>query len=329
MRSIRTVLPGLLVLLALLATASPAAAQEWAGRGRARGEVKDDKGKPLAGASVYMRKGVDKIDPASPGSGPEVRVTDEKGRWTVAGLSGGEWFALITKEGFQPASGKVQINEFEPGAPIDTQLFPIPQEYLDAQAEAKAMEAVQAAVQRGNAALAASKPAEARAAYEEAIAGLEDPTHHPELLRGVARTYFLEEQVDQAVATLKRALEVSAEDDDADTLRLLVDMLMAAGREAEAAPYLAKLPAGTSVDPTTILNLGINRYNEGKMEEALAQFERAVRENPSFGPAYYYRGLANLGLGKTAEAKADFQKFLELDPNHAKAADAREFLQSL
>lgn len=326
MRSNRTALATALLLSVL---AAPAAAQEWAGRGRVRGEVEDDKGKPVAGASIYLRRGVEKIDPANPGDGPEVRTTDEKGRWTVAGITGGEWFALIIKEGFQPASGKIQVNEFEIGPPITTQLFPIPQEYLDAQAKAAAMEAVQAAVQRGNAALSANDPAGARAAYEEAIAGLEDQAHHPELLRGIARTYFVQEQVDQAVATLKRALDVSADDDDTDTVRLLVDMLMAAGREAEAEPYLAKLPAGTAVDPTTILNLGINRYNEGKMEEALAQFERAVRDNPAFGPAYYYRGLAHLGLGKTAEAKADFEKFLELEPGHAKAEDAREFLKSL
>jgi tetratricopeptide (TPR) repeat protein len=326
MRSYRTLLSALLLLGVL---AAPLAAQEWAGRGRARGEVKDDEGKPIPGVSVWLRQGVDRIDPASPGEGPEVRTTDAKGRWTVAGITGGEWFVLVTKEGYQPASGKIQVNEFEPGPPIDTQLSPIPKEYLEAQAEAAAMEKVQDAVKRGNEALAASKPAEARAAYEEAIAGLEDTQHHPELLRGVARTYFLEENVDQAVAALQRALDVKPDDDDADTLRLLVDMLMAAGREKEAEPYLARLPAGTSVDPTTILNLGINRYNEGKLEEALAQFERAVSENPSFGPAYYYRALAQLGLGQTAEAKADFEKFLELDPNHAKAADAREFLQSL
>src|SRR5688500_4345156 len=95
MRSNRTALAALLLLSVL---AAPAAAQEWAGRGRVRGEVKDDKGKPIAGASIYDRRGVEKIDPANPGDGPEVRTTDDKGRWTVAGITGGEWFALITKE---------------------------------------------------------------------------------------------------------------------------------------------------------------------------------------------------------------------------------------
>jgi tetratricopeptide (TPR) repeat protein len=322
--------PILLSCLLVLATLdAPAAAQEWAGRGRARGEVKDDKGKPVEGGSVFLRRGVETIDPADPGPGPKVAVTDAKGRWIVAGIAGGEWAALVTKEGYLPAAGPIQINEFETGKPIETVLSPIPQEYLEAQAEAEAMKGVAAAVVRGNEALGRNDTAAARTAYEEALAGLKDVKQHPELLRGIARTYYAEGQVDQAVATLKRALDVVPDDDDTDTLRLLVDMLMAAGREAEAEPYLAKLPAGTSVDPTTILNLGINRYNEGKMEEALAQFERVVEEHPTLGPAYYYRGLALLGLGKTAEAKADFEKFLELDPNHAKAADAREFLQSL
>ena len=326
MRNTRILLTCLLVLGALSA---PAAAQEWAGRGRARGEVQDENGKPVEGASVILRRGVEKVDPANPGPGPKVAVTDAKGRWIVSGLAGGDWAALVSKEGYQPAAGPIVINEFEPGPPIDTVLNQIPQEILEAQAEAEAMKGVSAAVERGNEALGRNDTAAARAAYEEALAGLKDVKNHPELLRGIARTYYVEGQVDQAVATLKRALDVVADDDDAPTLRLLVDMLMAAGREAEAEPYLAKLPAGTSVDPTTILNLGINRYNEGKMEEALAQFERVVKEHPTLGPAYFYRGLALLGMGKMEEAKADFEKFLQIDPNHAKAPDAREFLKSL
>ena len=36
-----------------------------------------------------------------------------------------------------------------------------------------------------------------------------------------------------------------------------------------------------------------------------------------------------IAQGKNDLAKADFQKLLELDPNHANADEAREFLKSM
>ena len=104
---------------------------------------------------------------------------------------------------------------------------------------------------------------------------------------------------------------------------------MAQGKEKDAEQYIALLPQGTTVDPATLLNIGIKHYNEKKLDEAIAEFDRVVRENPTLGDAYYYRGLAYLASGKTAEAKADFQKLIELDPKHANAEEAREFLKSL
>ena len=73
----------------------------------------------------------------------------------------------------------------------------------------------------------------------------------------------------------------------------------------------------------------IKFYNEGKMAEALTEFNKVVGENPNLPDAYYYRGLAYLASGKSAEAKADFQKLLDLDPKHANADEAREFLKSM
>jgi tetratricopeptide (TPR) repeat protein len=319
----------LAAFLLACAVSWPAAAQDWVGMGRARGEVKDEQGKPVAGANVFLRRDVERIDPANPGPGPKAAVTDKRGRWAVAGIAGGVWTALITKEGFVPASGAIRVQELEPGPAVETVLQQIPKEYIEAQEQAAAMKTAAAAVDRGNALLVESKPAEARIAYEEALANIADVKHHPGIMLGIARTYHMEGKVDDAAATLKKALDVVPDDDDTETLRLLADILLAAGREAEAKPYMARLPEGTRVDPISLLNIGISRYNEGKMDEALAQFEGVVADNPDLGVAYYYRGLAHLGLGNNDRAKADFQKFLELAPDHAKAAEAAEFLKSL
>jgi tetratricopeptide (TPR) repeat protein len=312
----------LLLALVLPVLAMPLSAQEWAGRGRLTGEVKDEAGKPVVGAQVFLRKDVENIDPANPGDGPDTLTTDKRGRFATLGLAGGSWTVLIVKEGLMQSIGTVQVNEFETASPLKVTLHPLPEEVLQ---EAEPNPAV-ALIQEGNAALSAEKFAEARAKYEQALTTL-PPEHHAAVLRGVARTYFAEDKPEPAIATLQRTLEL--EPGNAETLQLLVTLLYQVGREEEARSYQAQLPAGTKVDPTVLLNLGIKRYNDGDMEAALTEFEKVVAENPELPEAYYYRGLAHLALGHNPQAKADFQKLLELAPDHAKAADAREFLASL
>jgi tetratricopeptide (TPR) repeat protein len=310
------------LLLLLLLAGLPASAQRWAGRGRLQGEIKDDQGKPIEGAQLWLRMTDQPIDPKNPGDGPPVITTNKNGKWSVLGLAGGDWRVLILKDGFQPSEGNVKVNESgPPPQPIVLSLKP-------AAAAAPSQQGPNAIeiIEEGNQLLTQEKYAEARAAYEKALQQL-DPENHPAILRGIARTYFQEKQADKAVEALKQALQIKP--DDVESLRLIVSLLVAQGKETEAKEYMAKLPEGASVDPATLLNIGIKLYNEGKMPEALAEFDRVVKENPSLPDAYYYRGLAYLASGKTAEAKADFQKLLELDPKHANADEAREFLKSL
>jgi tetratricopeptide (TPR) repeat protein len=129
-----------------------------------------------------------------------------------------------------------------------------------------------------------------------------------------------------AVETLKTVLAEAP--DDPEALRMIVDRLVVLHRTEEAQQYMARMPA-TGVDPNTLLNLGINAYNDNKLEEAQAKFDEVIVAKPDWADAYYYRGLAYLAQGKSPEAKADFEKVLALDPNHQFASDCREFLKSL
>lgn len=311
------------LLMLLLLAGLPASAQRWAGKGRLHGEIKDDQGRPIEGAQVWLRLGDAAIDPSNPGDGPKPVTTNKNGKWSILGLAQGAWRVLILKEGFLPSEGNVKV--YESGAPppaIIVSLKPM----SAAQASAQKGPSVLDVIEEGNQLLTQEKYPEARAAYEKALAQLE-PENHPAILRGIARTWFQEKQPDRAVAVLEQALQIKP--DDAESLRLIINLLVAQGKEKEAAEYMARLPQGETVDPATLLNIGIKYYNEGKMEEALSEFNRVVGENPNLPDAYYYRGLAYLASGKTAEAKADFQKLLELDPKHANADEAREFLKSM
>lgn len=311
------------LLMLLLLAGLPVFAQSWAGRGRMQGELKDEQGKAVEGAQIWLRMGDNPIDPDNPGDGPKPVTTNKYGKWSILGLAQGTWRVLITKDGYLASEGQVKVLEGgAPPPPIVTTLRLIPKE---AQKAAKGNEALEA-LDRGNQLLTQEKYAEARVEYEKAIAQL-DPANHPPILRGIARTYYQEKNPAKAVETLQQALAIKP--DDVESLKLIVNLLVAQGKEKEAQEYMAKLPQGSTVDPATLLNIGIKYYNEGKMPEALAEFERVVKENPTLPDAYYYRGLVYLATGKSAEAKADFQKLLELDPNHPNAKDAQDFLKSL
>ncbi|HYU36150.1 MAG TPA: tetratricopeptide repeat protein [Thermoanaerobaculia bacterium] len=317
----------LFAVVALLAAALPLSAQEWTGKGRLQGEVRDEQGKPIEGAKITLRSGTDRVDPAK--DGPKPVTTNKAGKWAALGLAGGPWGVLIEKEGYIPSEGQTSVNEYAVAQPINRTLKVIPKEVQQKAAEASGNAKAKVAFEQGNAALQAGQWAAARAKFEEGLGLLEqkDPAVHVSVLRAIAETYSQEGNTDKAIETLKQALEVDP--NDVASLQIISTLLVNAGKEKEAEVYMAKLPAGTKIDPNSMLNVGIKLYNEKDYNGALERFNKVVLDNPDLANAYYYRGLTFLALNKSAEAKADFQKLLEIDPNNPNAADVREFLKSL
>ena len=332
-------------VLALLP--SLAVAQQWAGRGRAQGRVLDEAGEPLEGAKVYLRKD------GNEEMGPEVILTDKKGKWSYLGLGHGQWTLVIEYEGYVGTEGSVKVSEFGSGPNIKLNLRPIPEDKsagtLGALAEA-------------NASLAEGKFAEARVAYEKALEGIEpefqSPVHHaiadsyrlegkqaealvayekalsglpPEeqapVLRGMAQSYGQQGDADKAISMLDQTLALNPS--DSDSLRVIIMILVDSGREEEAQAYMDRLPEGETLDPNTLLNMGIKAYNKGEVEKALGFFDRAANENPNLAEVFYYRGLARLNRNETEGAKSDFSRLLEIAPDHPKAEEARQFLEYL
>jgi tetratricopeptide (TPR) repeat protein len=304
-----------LVLIALLmaVVATPVLAQGWAGRGRLQGTVKDENGEPIEGARITLVRS---------GEGPEPFFTNNKGKWSFLGLTNGQWNVSIEFPGYVPSEGTVGANEFGSSPTINVTLRPIPPEVL---AEAAATLSVEL-LEKGNQLLQEGKPTEARAEYENALAELE-VENHPPVLMGIARTYYQEDDLEQAEATLRRVVEI--EPDNIDALKLLSSMLVAQGREDEAKVFMDLLPEGELLDADAYLNVGIDFYNEGQLDEALAEFETVVGNFPELAAAYYYRGLVLLNKGENDAAAADFEKLIELAPDTPRATEAKDFLEYL
>jgi tetratricopeptide (TPR) repeat protein len=105
---------------------------------------------------------------------------------------------------------------------------------------------------------------------------------------------------------------------------------MEEGEADEARQILASLDDSKVTDPAMFLNAGIALVNERKHADAIAWFDKAVARFPQHADGYYYRGIANLSLAKTAEAKADLEKYVSMAPADApELATAKQILATI
>jgi Flp pilus assembly protein TadD len=309
----------LAALVVFLASPAAAPGQDWKGKARLDGKVVNDRGEPVVKAQlVFKLKGKD--------AGPTTE-TDARGRFAYFGFASGDWDVDISAPGYITRKTSVHLSELSRIPPMEIKLermpdAPPPQAAVAAPKDTKAE--IVPMIEKGNALLEQKDYAGARGEYEKALAAVPD---NPIILRAIARTYYVEKKYDEAITALQKAH--AAASDDVETTLLLANLQFERGNVEEGKALLDKLPADSVKDPAVYLNAGIVLLNKKNPAGAWDQFDRAVKIKSDDGEAYFYRGLAALQLKKTAEAKADLQKSVALDPNGSHAADAKDLLKSL
>ena len=64
---------------------------------------------------------------------------------------------------------------------------------------------------------------------------------------------------------------------------------------------------------------GIARFKKGETDRAISDFTKAIKMNPRFGMAYYYRGMTNLRKIEYDQVISDYTKAIEMNPRLAGA----------
>lgn len=87
---------------------------------------------------------------------------------------------------------------------------------------------------------------------------------------------------------------------------------------------------GTGGDPAAIYNQGIIYWNQGgKAAEAKAEFEKAIKLDPTMADAYYWLGMANVNLGQLPDAAKAFEEYIKLAPDGQFAEMAKGILKQI
>ena len=162
------------------------------------------------------------------------------------------------------------------------------------------------------------KDAEALAKFQEAV------TAKPELIAGweaLARVQLRMKKYPEAIVSANKALALAP--DETDMNAVLFDAYTATGDKAKAAEMRAKLPANAG----GLYNDAVKLLNANKDGEAEPILKQAIAADPTFALAYFQLGMVYVRSGKSADAKTNLQKYLELDPKGAEAATATEMLK--
>lgn len=306
-------------VLALL-VASAAVAQVR-GKGRLQGTVVDESGKPIAGASIT-------VAPADGNTTPIKAKTDAKGRWSALGLTGGQWNVDIEAAGYEPSRGTANVSEIQMVPAIKTTLqkavveAEVPGSEIQT-APSVPKEAVDA-VNAGQAYMEAQKYKEAVAEFEKALVHIPD---NASLQQVLSQAYYKAGDLPKAIAMLEKL--TAADASNSQLALLLTNLYLENGQLDQGRAMLQNLPAGSVTDPTVYVNVGILFLNKNNAADALTYFGRAVDLDMTRAESYYYRGLASIQLKKVKEAKADFQKVVELAPESPEGRDAKQMLADL
>lgn len=313
MRHASKLLTAIALGAALIVGALPAAAQT----GRVGGNVKDDKGQPIKGATVVAE---------NPQSSPSsfTTTTDDKGRFSIIGLRSGTWKITASAPGFAPGGGSIPIRTIgAPNPPIDIVLAP------GAAGPAGALAGVDAKALQGE--LAQAEEMMNAQQYDAAIAAYEAILAKTPALTminlQIGRAHRLKKDYDAALATYNKMLAANPNDERAKIEIGMTNLEKGDFAAAEAA--LTEASQSVSASREVFYNLGEVKFAKGETDAAMEAYQRAAAMDPNWGKPLFKIGLGHLQKGDTKAAIEALEKVIAVDPNSPEAGMAKATVEQL
>jgi Flp pilus assembly protein TadD len=278
-----------------------------------RGKVVDKEGKPVPNATVAVefKGGVNrKYQTKSDKGGNFVQLLTESGEYQVT----------VTAEGVGSQSAPVRVRL---GQAADVNIVLAPG---GGAGDAKAAE-VRKMFEEG---VAASRTGDHDAAIAKFNAAAAVIPNCADCYYNIGVSYMARKDEKAAEEAWKKSLEMKP--DNAEAAGALATLYNNQKRFDEAAAMSAKAATsggggGGSAD--AVYNQGIILWNQGKIAEAKAKFEEALKADPNHADSHYQMGMALLNEGKLPDAVGAFEKYLALAPTGQFATQAKTMVAQL
>jgi len=300
-----------LIVLAVLAFAMPAAAQD----GSAQGKITDAMGQPIAGAKITIE---------FVGSGRKFETKSEKdGTYLQVGLIQGQYMITAEKEGVGKVTRTIMIR----GARRNNIDVVIAAGAVAATADPKLIEANRI-INEGVTLSQAGSQDEAIAKFNEALAL--NPKCF-DCFYNIGAASAQKKDYDKAIEAYNKSIEIKP---TAEAYNGLANVYNAqrkfddATAASKKATELASAGAGATASPEAAYNQGVILFNQGKAADAKPLFESVVQAQPNNADAHYMLGMTMAGT-EPAKAVAEFEAYLKLAPTGKNAPLAKQFVDAL
>ena len=282
----------------------------WAQHGKITGKVTDNEGNPqekVAVTIMTVKSSARKIE----------LETNKEGKFSQVGLWPDYYHVTFKKSGFMPISREIRVRIASP-----TEMEIILDKAQDMME--RNLSAADKLFLKGNKLYAEQKYDEAIQSYNEAL----------ELSQSQWGYYFnlglalkKSEKKEDAIATFQKAFEMNPESYNIN--KELGQLLALEENYKEAKKHFAKATEISDDDPDGFYNLGVCLTNLGDQEGALTAFLKTIEFKEDYADAYYQIGTLYINQNNVEEAIKNLEKFLELAPEHEKAAVSEQLLDYL
>ncbi len=299
----------IIFLLFLVIFLSPAIlAQGYQGKGKIRGFVYDEAGKPLEKVKV-------KLFCLKAASGFTTE-TDKNGEWRALWIRGGKWNIDFEKVGYEPKKISFDVNEWQKNPDIEIKLKKVEGLVIT--------EEIKSALEKGNQLFDEKRYEEAIKVFQEII------NQEPEayiIYLNIGHSYFQMEKYETAMEYYQKVLEKQA--DNKNALLGVGNCYLNLGKKEEAIQWYSKIKLEEIDDPIILYNMGNSFYENSMTEESVKYYKKAISVQEDFLDARYRLGLAFITLGKNEEARQEFEAYLKYDDSSERANQVKGFLEYL